>query len=159
MHPNDKMGKSSQQMWVNLIFETKKTCYPVRLKLLTFDYHVTNSIAWLFHGFLADSNIGIKNDFPFINIRKVRREVLKTEGEARGFQHLLRDQMRMLMYDKIMFDRSYCINSMTTHRKSRKCLRTLFFTLTTIFLRVHIFYKYPWFGPWPRTFSSVDLKA
>ena len=25
---------------------------------------------------------GIKHDFPFINIRKVPREVLKTEGEA-----------------------------------------------------------------------------
>ena len=36
-------------------------------------------------------NIGIKHDFPFINIRKVPREVLKTEGEARGFQHLPRD--------------------------------------------------------------------
>ena len=31
--------------------------------------------------------IGIKHDFPFINIRKVPREVLKTEGEARGFQY------------------------------------------------------------------------
>ena len=38
-----------------------------------------------------DFNIGIKHDFPFINIRKVPREVLKTEGEARGFQHLPRD--------------------------------------------------------------------
>ena len=37
------------------------------------------------------SNIGIKHDFPFINIRKVPREVLKTEDEARGFQHLPRD--------------------------------------------------------------------
>ena len=36
-------------------------------------------------------SIGIKNDFPFINIRKVPREVLKTNGEARGFQHLPRD--------------------------------------------------------------------
>ena len=27
---------------------------------------------------------GMKHDFPFINIRKVQREVLKTEGE--GFQ-------------------------------------------------------------------------
>ena len=30
-------------------------------------------------------DIGIKHDLPFINIRKVPREVLKTEGEARGF--------------------------------------------------------------------------
>ena len=36
-------------------------------------------------------NIGIKHDFPFIKIRKVPREVLKTEGEARCFQHLPRD--------------------------------------------------------------------
>ena len=35
--------------------------------------------------------IGIKNDFPFINILKVPRELLKTEGETRGFQHLPRD--------------------------------------------------------------------
>ena len=35
-------------------------------------------------------NIGSKLDFPFINIRKVLREVLKTEGKARGFQHLPR---------------------------------------------------------------------
>ena len=31
-------------------------------------------------------NRGIKHDFPFVNICKVPREVLKTEGEARGFQ-------------------------------------------------------------------------
>ena len=30
-------------------------------------------------------NRGIKHDFPFINIRKVPRVVLKTEDEARGF--------------------------------------------------------------------------
>ena len=55
-------------------------------------------------------NRGIKHDFPFINIRKVPREVLKTEGEARGFQPSRRT-LRMLMNDKIMFDRYYCINS------------------------------------------------
>ena len=52
---------------------------------------------------------GIKHDFPFINIRKVLREVLKTEGEVRDFQ-LSRGTLRMLMNDKIMFDRYYCIN-------------------------------------------------
>ena len=31
--------------------------------------------------------IGIKHVFPCINIRWVPREVLKTEGAARGFQH------------------------------------------------------------------------
>ena len=29
--------------------------------------------------------IGIKHDFPFINIRKIPRDVLKTEGEALSF--------------------------------------------------------------------------
>ena len=53
---------------------------------------------------------GIKQDFTFINIRKVPREVLKTEGEARGFQRSRRT-LRMLMNNKIMFDRYYCINS------------------------------------------------
>ena len=51
---------------------------------------------------------GIKYDFPFINVRKVPREVLKIEGEARGFQPS-RGTLRMLMDDKIMFDRYYCI--------------------------------------------------
>ena len=55
-------------------------------------------------------NRGIKHDFPFINIRKVPRAVLKTEGVARGFQPS-RGTSRMLMIDKIMIDRYYCINS------------------------------------------------
>ena len=33
--------------------------------------------------------IGIKHDFPFINIRKVPREGVKTDVEARGFLPLL----------------------------------------------------------------------
>ena len=103
-------------------------------------------------------NIGIKHDFPFINIRKVPREVLKTEGKPEVF-NISRGTLRMLMNDKIMFDRYYCINSKKTHRKLRKCLRTLFFSHTTIFLRAHAFYKYPRFGPWPGTFSHDDLKA
>ena len=44
-------------------------------------------------------NRGIKHDFLFINIRKVPREVLKTEGEARGFQSS-RGTLRMLMNEK-----------------------------------------------------------
>ena len=35
--------------------------------------------------------IGIKHGFSYINIRQVQREVLKTEAEGRGFQHLPRD--------------------------------------------------------------------
>ena len=46
------------------------------------------------------TNRGIKLDFPFINICKVRREVLKTEGKARGLQPYL-GTLRMLMNDKI----------------------------------------------------------
>ena len=34
---------------------------------------------------------GIKHDFPLVIIRKVRSEELKTEGEARVFQHFTRD--------------------------------------------------------------------
>ena len=47
---------------------------------------------------------GIKHDFPFINIRKVPREMLKNEGEPS------RVTLRMLMNDKNMY-RFYCINS------------------------------------------------
>ena len=36
-------------------------------------------------------NIGIKHGFSCINIRQVPLEVLKTEAEIRGFQHLPRD--------------------------------------------------------------------
>ena len=64
----------------------------------------------------------------------------------------------MLMNDKIMFDRNYCIDSKKTHQRLRKCLRTLFFSLTTIFLGAHAFYKYSRFGPWPGTFSHDSTR-
>ena len=75
-----------------------------------------------------DSSIKlIKHDFPFINIRKVPREVLKPkprevlkiEGEAQGFQHFPSD----LANDndiKIMFDRYYCKNSKKKKKKKKK---------------------------------------
>ena len=88
----------------------------------------------------------------FINIRKVPREMLKTSGFALGFQHLPQDLANVNEW-KIMFDPYYCINSKKTHQKLRKYLHTLFFSLTTIFLRAHAFYEYPRFGPWPGTFS------
>ena len=44
-------------------------------------------------------NIGIKHDFPFINIRKVPREVLKTEEEAKVF-NIFRGTLRMLIMTK-----------------------------------------------------------
>ena len=70
-------------------------------------------------------NRGIKHDFPFIYIRKMLREVLKTEGEARGFQPF-RGTLRMLMNDKIMFDRYYCINS-AKHCENKENNVTLYF--------------------------------
>ena len=39
----------------------------------------------------GSSNIGIKHGVSCINIRQVPWEVLKTEAEGRGFQHLPRD--------------------------------------------------------------------
>ena len=36
-------------------------------------------------------NIGIKHGFSCINVHQVPWEVLKTEAEDRGFQHLPRD--------------------------------------------------------------------
>ena len=36
----------------------------------------------LYNVYIESANRGIKHDFPFINIRKVPREVLKTEGEC-----------------------------------------------------------------------------
>ena len=47
----------------------------------------------LLRDLINNDNRGIKHDFPFINIRKVPREVLKTEGEARGF-HTSRNQTK-----------------------------------------------------------------
>ena len=104
-------------------------------------------------------NIGIKHDFPFINIRKVPREVLKTEGGcALGFQHLPRDLANVNEWQNYVW--SLLLHKFKeTQRKLRKCLRTLFYSLTTIFLRTNAFYKYPQFGPWPGTFSHDDLKA
>ena len=76
-------------------------------------------------------NRGIKHDFPFINICKFPREVLKTEGEARGFQPS-RETLRMLMNDKIMFDRYYCINSVN-HCENEENIDALFFISSSHF--------------------------
>ena len=74
---------------------------------------------------------GIEHDFPFINIRKVPREVLKTEGIARGFQPS-RGTLRMLMNDKIMFDRYYCINSANNYENEEN-IGALYFTASSHF--------------------------
>ena len=44
---------------------------------------------WTFLGFFIYT--GIKHGFSCINIRQIPWEVLKTEAEGRGFQHLPRD--------------------------------------------------------------------
>ena len=52
--------------------------------------------------------IGIKHGFSCINIRQVPYELLKTEAEGRGFQHIPGIR-RMLMHWKTMF--YYCIKT------------------------------------------------
>ena len=74
---------------------------------------------------------GIKHNFPFINIHKVPMEVLKTEGEARDFQPS-RGTLRMLMNDKIMFDRYYCINS-ANHCQNEENIGALYFITSSNF--------------------------
>ena len=85
---------------------------------------------------------GIKHDFPFINIRKVPREVLKTEGEALGFQPS-RGTLRMLMNDKIMFDRYYCIN-LTRHCENEENIGAQYFVTSPHFPTQ---VRYARFGP------------
>ena len=80
---------------------------------------------------LPYSNRGIKHDFPFINICKAQREVLKTEGEPRGFQPS-RGTLRMLMNDKTTFDRYYCINS-ANHCENEENSGALYFITSSHF--------------------------
>ena len=75
-------------------------------------------------------NRGIKHDFPFINICKVPREVLKTEGKARA--------LRMLMNDKIMFDRYYYINA-ANHCENEENIGALYFITSSHILREYAF--------------------
>ena len=48
-------------------------------------YLLTYFVCWGYN------NIGIKHGFSYINIHQVPWEVLKTDAEGRGFQHLPRD--------------------------------------------------------------------
>ena len=67
---------------------------------------------------------------------------MKTEGKARGFQPS-RGTLRMLMNDKIMFDRYYCINS-TKHCENEENIGALYFITSPHFpTRV----RYAIFGP------------
>ena len=88
--------------------------------------------------FKTDLNKEIKHDyvegsnmiFHSLTFSKVPREVLKTEGKARGFQPS-RGTLRMLMNDKIMFDRYHCINS-TKHCENEN-IGTLYFITSSQF--------------------------
>ena len=63
-------------------------------RVISFLFHLSSlqcsccvvTVKWL-SGF----TIGIKHGFSCINIRQVPWEVLKTEAEGRGFQHLPKD--------------------------------------------------------------------
>ena len=82
----------------------------------------------------ADINRGTKHDFPFINIHKVPREVLKTEGIALGFQPS-QGSLRLLMNYKIMFDRYYCINS-AKHCQNEENIGALYFITSSHFRHI-----------------------
>ena len=56
-------------------------------------------------------NRGIEHGFSCINIRQVPWEMLKTEAEGRGFQHLPRDLANVNALKKNMFDCYYCIKT------------------------------------------------
>ena len=90
-----------------------------------------NNIAKQSYNTFFTNTRGIKHDFPFINICKVLREVLKTEGEAPGFQPS-RGTLRMLMNDKIMFDRYYLINS-ANHCENEENIGALYFITSSHF--------------------------
>ena len=94
---------------INLVSRDKALLHEIKL------YHYDN-MSMQYTCCTANFNRGIKHDFLFINIRKVPREVLKTEGEARDFQPS-RGTLQMLWNDKILFDRCYCINSTKTLRQ------------------------------------------
>ena len=74
--------------------------------------------------------IGIKHGFSCINIRQVPREVLKTEAEGRGFQHLPRDLANVNAL-KTMFDRYYCIKNLKTFATFRVISCTILLRLFT----------------------------
>ena len=64
-------------------------------------------------------------------------EVLKPEGEARGFQDS-RGTLRMLTNDKIMFDRYYCINA-ANHCENEETLAHYILLPRHFFLRDYAF--------------------
>ena len=96
--------------------------------------------------------------FHSLTFARSRGRCWKPRAKPEVF-NILQGTLRMLTNYKIMFDRYYCINSKKTHRKLRKCLRTLFLLPFSYARTLLFFYKYPQFGPWPGTFSHDDLKT
>ena len=72
---NEHVFVKEQNVWIHIILHMSK------LKV-SFGHLFPTEIFY---------NIGIKHGFSCINLRQVPREVLKTEAEGRGFQHLPRD--------------------------------------------------------------------
>ena len=69
-----------------------------------------------FCGFLyLWDNIGIKHSFSCINIRQVPWEVLKTEAEGRGFQHLPRDRANVYALKNHVHVRSLLLHKNWKH--------------------------------------------
>ena len=80
-----------------LLFQLNACCefdHRVSIKMLESWFFLPHSIQSLDNNglvFYVPFNIGIKHGFSCINIRQVPLEVLKTEAEGRGFQHLPKD--------------------------------------------------------------------
>ena len=131
-------SQKDYKRWTSFVYIGSKVCQ----LLLHYTSFATRGLNVL-------KNRGIKHDFPLINIRKVPRKVLKTEGEARGFQPS-RGTLRMFMNEKIMFDRYYCINS-TKHCENENIGALYFITSPHFPTRVH----YARFGPRSSTHNSA----
>ena len=65
-HANNRVSNGSRLMLKTLVMGVVWTC----------------SLTFYINYVMILDNRGIKHDFPFINIRKVPREVFKTEGEV-----------------------------------------------------------------------------
>ena len=66
-------------------------CVAIYFDIVLHFFNRTNRPDDYYLVFYVSFNIEIKHGFSCINIRQVPREVLKTEAEGRGFQHLPRD--------------------------------------------------------------------
>ena len=101
---------------------------------------------------MAEPNIGTKHDFPFINIRKVPREVLKTECEVRGFQHLPRDLANVNEWQNHVWLLLLHKSNENTAKMEKIIAHFILqpYNSLALFTYSHVlfFYKYARFGPW-----------